>query len=561
MTAQKPDRDDPGPVGASTARMTQAQVAFMLVAAVRMPTVAIHAERIQSSHFDARSEAHLILFWRAASAAAKRHGGVLPADAAAAREIVGVRCTEEIAADPSESFYTPQVQHRVLGQGGLVDEAFTMPVGPAVESEAVDLMIRFLTERAAFEPIRRAILGLGPNDVPADLNSMAAALVKHSTELAGLRADPTFDAIVDSDDFRPPGADTFTTGEAWLDQIMDGGQAGHEVYALLGATGAGKSSLGVQLAYNSVKAQVSAITDIGSDMAGHWYYFTYELTLDQVRERVYAYGAKISRSTFNGKDKLGKRLSYSTAADPSTLREYEREIIVNSPKNPIRGELERMRALRLESNGLNKYFHIVDYSGSVAGQGLGGVDEMAGYLAGQRARGCRIGGVVVDYAGLSVSRYVADRRLRPEAEYPILNTYIDSVRTKVAIPFDCPCWVMHQLHGDFTKGESGAKVHHSSAKGSRNFADNADFAFGLPRYNDKTRLLTMSMTKSRRAPGTEDAVILRYDGRFSMFTPPSEEYVVDAFTHQIVPRGFADRIAPPTAGPRQRPFVDPRAGT
>jgi hypothetical protein len=204
---------------------------------------------------------------------------------------------------------------------------------------------------------------------------------------------------------------------------------------------------------------------------------------------------------------------------------------------------------------------VVDYSGAVAGQGVGGVEELVGYLRGQVARGRRIAGVVIDYAGIAVKRYVAARNLSPDSEYPLLNGYVDQVRTRVAIAFDCPVWVLHQFHGDVTKRAAGSRMHHSEASGARNIADNADFAFGIAPYSKLTGLTTITMSKHRRAPGRDEGAIVHYDGRFGLFSEPAERYAVDP-RGNIVPRDELDAFAapgqpPPAAGP---PPVDPTAG-
>lgn len=550
------DRRDPitAAVESRTARVSPGEIVLMLAVAARSPVVAANAGRIEQSHFQPGTEAPFILFWRAARAVALKHGGVVPLDPAQAKEIVGLRCAQEAANDPEEVFYTARVKQTVMAPGGLLDEAFALCLGDAMEREATAIMVRFLTERAAYEPLRRALAGLAPGEMPQDIGRVAGELHRHATELAGLGADPGADAVVDVIDFRPPGAAVFTTGAPWLDAMMGGGQAGREAYVILGMTGAGKTSMGVQIALASARNQASLAPQIGADMAGHWYYFTYELTEDQLRERVYSFGAMIDRRTLNN-----KKDPLSTAADPASIKPYERDILVNSPDNEVRGERERIAALNASMSGANSYLHLVDYSGTHAGQGLGGVDEVAAYLSRERNRRRRIGGVVIDYAGISLERHVNHRRLDPKAIYPLLAAYVDAIRTYVAINFDCPVWVLHQFHGDSTRRSSGARMHHSEAKGSRNFADNADYAFGLPKYNETTGLLTLSMTKSRRSPGVEDGVILKYDGRFGLFFQPEQEYVVDPFSGKIVPRGFVDRVAVGPAG-RPRGPIDPAAG-
>lgn len=889
------------------ARLSAHEVSVLLSVAARLPAVYLAARpRLESTLFEA-SEGRFVLFWRGVCGVADAHGGRLPGDALAAKELVAARCSAELANDPARMFYTPAVEQAVLSEGGLVDAAFAFPVdAPQVEEYGYELLARFVTERVIADPLRRHFAGLAGTETLSDPLTLVRAVEAHAREIVGIGVDPGGDAVVDSDDWCPAGAQTVPTQIPWLDELLNGGHAAKETYVLLAPTGGGKclgrdtpvlmydgttkmvqdvvvgdrlmgpdstprtvrstcsgrenlyrvvqtkgesyvvneshilslkltptstgqaheridicvrdylrqsrtfkhrakgwrtgvewasravpldpyflgiwlgdgtqtkaqvskpdpeirdavaavgeamglvmtdqsgrdaacpswtlttgvrggrpedrqngvlnalrelgvvaekhvpecylvndrktrlavlaglldtdgslkhhgrgyeypssnprladdavflarslgflvtkvrrvtkcqtgatcvswrlqisgnvdeipcrvakkkalprrkrrdhlvtgirleplgegdyygfeidgdrlfllgdftvthnTALAVQVAIEGATLQAAVAAEAGPEVAGHWYYFTWELNRQQMQERVYSYGARVSRTTLNQQDPRTRKPVFSSAADPTSLKPYEHEPYVNSPGNPLMGERERIVALRRRLAGPHSRLVIVDYSGEVPGQGLGGVEEVAAYLRREEARGRRVAGVVLDYAGLAVSRLIGHRKLRPEAEYPLLNGFGDAVRNQVAIPFNCPAWVLHQFHGDATKRAAGARMHHSEARGARNFADNADFALGIAPYNKLTGMTTVNVSKHRRTPGREDGAIVRFDGRFGAFLSPERDYVIDPISRQIVPKDFLDVL--PT-GPAPSPArarsvtVDPTQG-
>lgn len=555
-----PQPADVDPIGSTvletrTARMTPHEVAFLLATSARLPAVMMSARhRLTPTLFD-RDEARFVLIWRAVTAAADANGGVLPHDAMVSRELVALHAAREVASDANRLYYTPTTEQAVLGDGGLIDEVFALPISQEVEAQGMSLLVRFLNERMVADPVRRALTGLSAAETIADPSSLAAAIERHAQEIVGLDTDPGSAAVVEATDFRPPGPKITSTKLPWLDRVMEGGHAEKEVNIILGLTSGGKSSLAVQIAVEGAELQAVRAVEAGPTTAGHWYYFTWELTADQLRERIYAYGAKIHHETF------AKHRAFSTAAKPDTLNAYEYDPVVNAPGNAVRGERERIAELTARLSGVNSRLQIVDYSGERRGHGTGGVEEVALYLRREAARGRRPVGVVLDYAGLAINRYIGAQKLKPDAEYSLLAGFGDAVRSQVCVPLSCTAWVLHQFHGDASAHASGATMHHSKARGSRNFSDNSDFSFGLSPYSKTTGLLTVTLSKFRRVAPPEHPTVVRFDGRFGAFLDPDQDYVVDSQTRQIVPKSYADAlpVGPPPTGKRGPGPVDPTA--
>lgn len=541
----KPPRNpaDDDPIGTAVGaqrrtRITPNEITLMLATVARVPAVFLVARyKLTSNLFDP-SEARYVLILRSVVSAADDNRGALPENPDAARVLVETKIGVEIASDVMRDYYSASVERQVLSDGGLLDTIFALPLTADVENMGVSLLARFVMERKVSDPFRRAMSGLSSQDTLLNPAALISVIESHARDVAGIGSDPGSAAVVDDIDWRPQGALLTSTKIPWLDEMLGGGHASGEAYVLLGCTSGGKTALAVQLAMEGAEFQASIAADIGPIEAGHWYYFSWELSEDEVRERVYAYGARIHHETFNNKPLR----PLTSSDDPNSLHEYEFDPYVNSPGNPVMGERERMKALNKRLSGPNNRLWIVDYSGKKPGQGLGGVEEVAAYLRRERMRGRKVAGVVIDYAGLAVGRLIGARKLRPDAEYPLLSKFIDEVRNQISIPMACPSWVLHQFHGDVNKKAPGTRVHHSEARGSRNFADNCDFAFGLSPYNKTTGLLTVTMSKHRRAKGREDDTVVRFDGRFGAFLSPDLEYVVDPQTRQIVPRDYVETL-------------------
>lgn len=876
-------------------RMAVGEIGYMLAGVARVPAALAAAVDALDTDLFNRDEAHFVLFWRGVKAAVQAGRGALPADPNAARELVALKCNGDVAADAAGLYYTAAVQQAVLGEGGLLDELFAVPIDTSKTGEdvVIGLLARFVNERKLVDPLRRALAETAAGETLADATTVFAAYEKHYRKIAGLAVDPGSAGVVDADDFRPPTPQLVTTKLRWLDDLLGGGQAAQECYALLGPTSGGKclakgtkvlmfdgttknvedvvvgdrlmgpdstprvvlrlgrgremmyrvvgvdgtsyvvneshilsvkltpdaagrpsrtvnltvrdylaapttfrhrakgyrvgvefptqptpvdpyylglwladgrrdkpvvskpdaevytavsdtatalgghvtnrapnaacpawaitwgrgqknpltaalceldvlnnkhippvylrndrrvrlellaglldgdgslkagraayeysttserlaadvvflarslgfrttsapretrcqtgavcqswrlyiagdvhgipcrvarkkarsmrtrtdpllygisieaegegdyygfeidgdrlfllgdftvthnTALAMQIAMEGAELQASLAATIGADQAGYWYYFTWELNETQLRQRIYMYGARVHAETIFGNPPR----PLSTADQPGSLHPYEADPYVNPPAHKPRGERERVRDLTKRMAGANSRLQVVDYSGTYPGHGAGGVDEVTTYLRREQARGRRIAGLVVDYAGLAINRYIGANRMRPESEFSLLAGFVDQVRSSICVPMKCTGWVLHQLHGDAGRKAPGAKISHTEARGCRNFADNADFGLQLTPYNRATGLLTVHCTKHRRAPGREDGVIVRFRGEYGAFLDPDQHYVVDPTTRQIVPRDYLDApppgpggSAPPAAGDRPRPY-------
>lgn len=546
---------DAGLPGGVAPRLSAGEVTYLLAFAARdRQTFLAALPVVQPDLFTAGAETHFVLFWQGVTRAAAANGGTLSADPLAARDQVMAACQAELVHDPAGLFYPNPVRAAILNEGGLVYQVFGPDFAPADDARptALKLLGRFLVERKLADRLLTTLAGLEPGTTLADPAAVLAAFEKSWASVAATGADPGAGAVTDDPLYRPPLPTLIPTGCPWLDIIMNGGQAAGEAYTVLGGTGSGKTSLANQLFVEGGLYQEALAADGGE--AGYWYYFSWELNKHDLMQRVYSYGAHVHADTYR------RNQPFSTAADPDSLKDYEREYDVNPPGRPPRGEQERLRDFATVVRGSASRLVIVDYSGSVPGAGLGGLDEAIQYLRMQRARGRKVAGAIVDYAGICLSRMIrGNKAMSPSDEFVLLNGFVDQARFQMAIPFACPVWVVHQFHGDQAGRAPGIALHHKDARGSRNIGDNADFCHNIGNHDKTTGLLAFSTSKTRRAPGRTEPLILRFDGRFGRFHVPSGSYEIDKYTKQIVDAASAAAIAVrgPSGG---TPPVDPRGG-
>jgi len=541
----------------TNSRMTDHEISFMLATATRIPSLFLAAKSQIETDLFGPHEANYVLYWRSVVAAAAVNKGGLPQDPVAARELIALKASAEVKSDQGRTYYTPAVEDAVCNpDDGLIVQVFKLPADTSLEAAGFDLLAKFITEREANDPLRQAFAGMSAGETLIDTTGIINILEKHRAKISGLKRDPGSDIFEDLGDELPPGPNIFTTGLSCLDELMNGGQATQECYVMLAPTGAGKTAIGCQIAIEGAMIQSAIAADQGPDKAGNWYYFSWELNKKQVQPRVYGYTARIHADTFKVDHFNPSGRRFSTADDPTSLKEYEYDPFVNSPGNPVRGERERYREMMMKMSGYNCRFKFVDYSGEEHGCGMGGLEEAVAYVHREASRGKVISGVVLDWAGHCVKRYLSAKGAKSSEEYSMLDSFVDHARFRIAVPMNCPVWVFHQLHGDHTASSNPTVAHHSAARGARNFADAADFAIQMTKYNDATGMLSMKATKHRRAPGREDPVLVRFDGRFGAFRTPDDSYVIEKGTGRIVPKDAYDSFEVRKVSSRRA--VDPR---
>jgi hypothetical protein len=109
-----------------------------------------------------------------------------------------------------------------------------------------------------------------------------------------------------------------------------------------------------------------------------------------------------------------------------------------------------------------------------------------------------------------VRRFVLENRLPDWQFYQLLTNFGYECLRKIAMPFDTPVWVMHQLSGASNSRGWGAKQSHADAQGSKSFAENMWYSFQLGTLNKEHDAAKLWCTKARRSDaGREQLVYLQ----------------------------------------------------
>lgn len=404
-------------------------------------------------------------------------------------------------------------------ENGLINHIFRIDRELLVKQEILEILSAFLIERTVNDQILKATSL--ENHYIHDIDNIFKCIYDQYRKCLNVKERKQQNLI---DLLKPENVFSvmpklLPSGIPWLDEMMGGGFAKKECYVLLGPTGGGKSFFCNQIMVTG--AQLQAVIDRQNGKGQYWYYFTYELSKEQMLPRILQCGARVHINTL-------RQGEIDQLSDASSLKEYEFSEYINPSHIPYRlGEKERIEQFLQSISGKNgqSMSEIVDFSGDEGGDG--GVDEIAAYLHNCSEEGKHPIGVVIDYAGHCVYRYVESRRMRPETVFSILPNFVDRVRNLIAVPFDCVVWVVHQLHGNATKGKQGI-IHHTDAFGSRNFGMGADFCFQLSKYCEHTKLLKLHLTKCRRGAPNSEGKVLEFRPEFGVFVEPDRQFVQES---------------------------------
>jgi hypothetical protein len=122
-----------------------------------------------------------------------------------------------------------------------------------------------------------------------------------------------------------------------------------------------------------------------------------------------------------------------------------------------------------------------------------------------------------------------------------LANFCNEARFKIAVPFNCPVWVLHQLNTEANKKAPTAQQHHSYASECGNFAENVWFAFVFSTKDKANNTCALYCTKERRAKGDRAAQILKIEGNFCRMVDAASTHAMDYSTHQIMLKSTSDR--------------------
>lgn len=333
-----------------------------------------------------------------------------------------------------------------------------------------------------------------------------------------------------------------STGISFLDYFMNGGDAPGEVYGFCGPYSSCKTTLGIQIAV--AKARQKQIDHFSQNKTGIppiAYVFVWEDGKDQIMHRTLSHAAYVDRSLIE--DNAWDLLSTSYNLKPEELSRYANEL-ARGVKVP--GECERIDAAVRE---LNINYRIIDFSGSVkeyrnAATEL--ADGVASVIHSDQAHNGNPGVavVIVDYAKAAADAHISRKGLDPATSMRhIIGNFPLRLKNKVAVPFNCPVWVMHQLGTKAQSMSPGFEPGMTDMAEARNFFENCAFGFTVG-TKTKGNLCVLSNPKQRRAE-VKRSKVLYIDGKYSRVVDTNGVYTIDKKSNRIVETSLMSGVVEP----------------
>jgi hypothetical protein len=430
------------------------------------------------------------------------------------------------------------------------------------------LLAAFLKERAVNDFWQQLARDASAG-VITNVSQVLRTVAEREALVAGLDEDPVESGAPEG--WLPAETKRRPTGIKWLDSFLRGGHAAPEVYGVIGATGSGKTTLGLQLCVSVAELEIVLAANaemremIGLDpskpyAAGHCYYFHYEMSKDDIRKKLWSCAAMIDYDRIELMGKKGFELS--SAAQLTAEEKAVLQLVAEQSKGAVKvedfpGEKERLeRAVKLLRTNFWQICCTGDGGNPERGKGF--IPEIALILENERRKGRKVAVVVIDYAGACVDRHTSDK----DEGYVALKQFGRRAEHEIGVPFDTPVWIMQQLAGALNERTAATKQHHSGASGCKEFANACWFAFNIGTTDEQSGCRYFTNTKSRRA-GLGTPPILKVAGGFNRLVDVSSSFEFDRLG-RVKPRvqvKSKPKAAPPAAGQptTDQPTTDPAA--
>ncbi len=446
---------------------------------------------------------------------------------------------------PSEDYIIGEIESRLEEdpdamspeESAMLDHYLTWSFKPVLEE---------MKEGVAFKLLRRYLEDRLIDDARQQLNSSAHTPVNIFGLMQNYSEQASIIGAIEPNPLRQPfpkGWDRnnslkvtkIKTNMPDLDDFMCGGLGEGETMGLLGPHGSCKTTLGVQVACEWAKAYRKQWKKNGRQgLLPFVYLFIYEGSVSEMRLRALSHTGQIARDSLE----IGDPRALSTSAE---LRRYERDKFAALLRKGDRVLGERTR-YKLAQGILNDNFRVIDMTGNDTenpGRGWGLVDEIAGIIRAEvefhRRRDVehRIGGIVIDYVGAAVERYID---MAPKASYDnlrhLLSKFPLHAKNKIAMTFDCPVILLHQLSGAANSFTSGKVPKGTDSAECKSFRENLDWNIIVGNPTQEGRALLV-LDKKRRGPAKRP-VVIQIDGRFSSVLSTDGRWVLDGHTGSIV---------------------------
>lgn len=299
-------------------------------------------------------------------------------------------------------------------------------------------------------------------------------------------------------------------GVDFLDRLAGGHQPG-KVYGLLGPTGIGKTTLGVQIAVEGAILQSHRYEDA---RRGMWFVVSLE-----PKERV--------------RDICDRAWSHLAKIPLAKMRHVASPLDLDGPQVSGAGlsERERFEAAQFILDG---HFRVLDLRNPSLFD-RAPVEVIAEAVVSDCPIDRAVAGVVIDGFEIAPSSYHERNKLRPALLSAITAESVRKCCRQIAESLNCPVWLVHQLNGSANGRRAGQLQLDRDAMGCRHFGDWLDACCVLGTRDRCTYRFLMHCTKAPSPPTPPNPTVLRYHPDFARLVQ-DDSHMLDVSRKCIVPR-------------------------
>jgi hypothetical protein len=383
-----------------------------------------------------------------------------------------------------------------------------------------------------------------PSDMPALMQGFADDVTKIES-LKGGQIQPLF-----PEGYKPERIVKVSTGIEFINVFLGGGHAAREVYGLLGGYGSCKTTLALQICIEGSKWEYAQWRKANRQgPLGVWVMLSYETPIEEIRLRAMVYAAQIDRTRMEDLPESDTDDPLANFSTSKTLEAYEQHLFRDqlAAGFKVKGEKGRYREW---TKRLNRNFCVQDMTGNDPlnpRRGFGWLPEIVQVVRQveqnyRRMLGheVRIAGVMVDYAGACAKRALH----RAGTDRKDLRHYLGEMPLHavddLAIPFQCPVWLLHQTSTAANAKSPGAILNTTDVSEAGNFAENCAFSImiGTP---TKDNHAVAHLAKQRRTR-PQHSQIIEINGALGKVEGVSGRFVLDEASRKIIKATDAAKV-------------------
>lgn len=470
---------------------------------------------LRPEYLNHADEPHLRVVWTIALKVAAEDGDerlfINPAQAWA---LLSAECKSFLA--NNKGVMPDEYYDQLFSDQGLLAWIFKMEPQEISLAWGRQLLRKLLEERFVQEPMYDAVNNAS-NRALTNMPQMLRAAQDRQALVESLQTSGPRRAIEHG--WKPTKLNKIPTGVDFIDHMLDGGDVAGEVYGLLGVQKSGKTTLALQLTvagaeYDQTEARKA--TQRGErHVERPTHYVGYETATDEIRNRLLVRAAEIRRDVVENWDE--SKLSTTGHLKPYEQVYFKDEIRALGLAR-VPGERERFaRGAQLMVSNIR--LHDMTTCPGNVNRGGGGIEEIAVEIRkAVQEDGCNPRRVIIDYAQTCVRRQVEVQRLRTDMYYHLLTSFGHTVLRLLAIPFQCPVWVLGQLNAQSNKKTSSSRHSYADAAGSGSFSENMWYCFQIGMPSEDLQAMIFEPGVARRS-AKADRIVVRLDGAMGRIVP------------------------------------------